>query len=125
MTRSVADAAALLSALAGPDPRDPMSAPAARFAGVDDTSFLDADGLRGARIGIERSHFGNHPRVDDLMEDAIRAMSAAGATIVDDTVIDTRRRFGGPSYQVLLYELKAGLAADLGFRSRAFTGCRC
>lgn len=113
MTRSVADAAALLSALAGPDPRDPMSAPSARFAGVDYTSFLDRDGLRGARIGIERSHFGNHPRVDDLMEDAIRAMSAAGATIVDNTIIETRRSFGGPSYQVLLYELKADLAAYL------------
>ena len=113
MTRSVADAAALLSALTGPDPRDPMSAPSARFVGVDYTSFLDRDGLRGARIGIERSHFGNHPRVDDLMEDAIRAMSAAGATIVDDTIIETRRSFGGPSYQVLLYELKADLAAYL------------
>ena len=113
MTRSVADAAALLSALAGPDPRDPMSAPSARFAGVDYTSFLDRDGLRGARIGIERSHFGNHPRVDDLMEDAIRAMSAAGATIVDNTIIETRRSFGEPSYQVLLYELKADLAAYL------------
>jgi len=113
MTRSVADAAALLSALAGPDPRDPMSAPSARFAGVDYTSFLDRDGLRGARIDIERSHFGNHPRVDDLMEDAIRAMSAAGATIVDNTIIETRRSFGEPSYQVLLYELKADLAAYL------------
>lgn len=118
MTRSVADAAALLTALVGPDPRDPMSAPSARFAGTDYTSFLDADGLRGARIGIERSHFGNHPIVDDLMEDAIRAMSAAGATIVDNTVIETRRRFGGPSYQVLLYELKADLATYLEMSGR-------
>ena len=118
MTRSVEDAAALLTALVGPDPRDAMSAAADRFAGTDYTSFLDADGLRGSRIGVERSHFGNHPDVDALMEDAIRAMSTAGATIVDNTVIETRRRFGGPSYQVLLYELKADLAAYLEMSGR-------
>lgn len=110
MTRTVADAAALLTALAGPDPRDPRTSDAARFADTDYTDFIDADGLRGARIGIERSHFGNHPDVDTLMEDAISAMSAAGAVIVDDTVVETRARFGSASFQVLLYELKAGLA---------------
>ena len=118
MTRSVADAAALLTALAGPDPRDPITEAAARFADTDYTSYLDADGLRGARIGIERSHFGNHPDVDALMENAIGAMSAAGATIVDHTIIESRSRFGGPSYQVLLYELKADMAAYLEMSGR-------
>ncbi len=118
MTRSVADAAALLTALAGPDARDPATAASARFADTDYTSYLDADGLRGARIGIERSHFGNHPDVDALMEDAIRAMASAGATIVEDTIVETRRQFGGPSYQVLLYELKADMAAYLEMSGR-------
>jgi amidase len=118
MTRSVADAAAILSALVGPDPRDPQTEPSARFAGTDYTQHLDADGLRGARIGIERSHFGNHPVVDSLMEDAIRAMSAAGATIVDNTVIETRREFSQASFQILLYELKADLAAYLEMSGR-------
>jgi amidase len=118
MTRRVADGAAILSALAGPDPRDDMTAEAARFEGTDYTQFLDADGLRGARIGIERSHFGNHPVVDSLMEDAIRAMADAGAVIVDDTVIETRREFSQASFQVLLYELKADLAAYLEMSGR-------
>jgi amidase len=118
MTRSVADAAAILSALVGPDPRDPQTEPSARFVGTDYTQHLDADGLRGARIGIERSHFGNHPVVDSLMEDAIRAMSAAGATIVDNTVIETRREFSQASFQILLYELKADLAAYLEMSGR-------
>ena len=95
-----------------------MTEPSARFAGTDYTSFLEADGLRGARIGIERSHFGNHPVVDALMEDAIRAMSAAGAVIVDDTVIETRREFSQASFQILLYELKADLAAYLEMSGR-------
>ena len=109
MTRTVRDAAVLLGALAGPDPRDPATAEAARFAGTDYTSFLDADGLRGARIGVERSYFGNEPAVDDLMEGAIQVMAAAGATIVDPTLLATRQRIGPPSYRVLLHEFKAGL----------------
>lgn len=52
------------------------------------------------------------------MEDAIGAMSAAGATIVDNTIIESRSRFGGPSYQVLLYELKADMAAYLEMSGR-------
>lgn len=124
MTRSVADAAAMLTALAGPDPRDPMSAPAAEHADTDYTSFLDAAGLRGARIGIERSYFGADPHRDALMEQAIVDMAAAGAVIVDDTVLVNRQRIGAPSYQVLLYEFKADLelyfqsvSPDLGTRT--------
>jgi amidase len=113
MTRTVADAAAVLTALVGPDPRDSMSAPAADFEGTDYTSFLDADGLRGARIGIERSFFGAEPTVDVLMRDAIAVMRDAGAIIVDPALHPTRDRIGDPSYLVLLYELKADLRAYL------------
>jgi amidase len=113
MTRTVADAAAVLTALVGPDPRDSMSAPAADFEGTDYTSFLDADGLRGARIGIERSFFGAEPTVDLLMRDAIAVMRDAGAIIVDPALHPTRDRIGDPSYLVLLYELKADLRAYL------------
>lgn len=118
MTRTVADAAAILSALAGPDPRDPITAEAARFEGTDYTRFLDAGALQGARIGIERSHFGNHPEVDRLMEEAIGVMEAAGAVIVDDTVIETRREFSQASFQVLMYELKADMADYLEMSGR-------
>lgn len=118
MTRSITDAAAMLTALVGPDPRDPMSTPSADFVGTDYTSFLDEDGLRGARIGVERSYFGAQPGVDQLMEDAILSMAAAGATIVDPANISTRVSMGAPSFQVLLYELKADLAAYLEMSGR-------
>jgi len=113
ITRTVADAAVVLSALVGADARDPMSAPAAGYAGTDYTTFLDPSGLRGARIGIERSYFGADPQVDALMEDAIRAMEAAGAVIVDEALLATRTQLGLPSGRVLRYEFKADIAAYL------------
>lgn len=111
MCRTVADAATLLGAMTGLDPRDPATGPSEGRAFGDYTQFLDPAGLRGARIGVERSFFGADPRVDALMEDAIQAMARAGAVIVDDTLVETRRQISAPSYQVLLYEFKAGMAA--------------
>jgi amidase len=113
IARTVADVALLLTALAGPDPLDRATAPAARFAETDYTTFLDADGLRGARIGVERSFFGAEPAVDDLMEDAILAMAAAGAVIVDPAGLATRSRIGRPSNVLLDYEFKADIAGYL------------
>src|SRR5580692_3798814 len=57
MARSVADAAALLNVLAGPDPADPVTALAADHAHIDYTQSLDRHGLRGARIGVYREYF--------------------------------------------------------------------
>jgi amidase len=124
MVRTVADAATMLSALAGPDPRDALSQAAAGFAGTDYTSFLDADALRGARIGVERSYFGQDRHRDDLMEQAIVDMAAAGASIIDPATLDNRRQYNAPAYQLMLYEFKADLRAyfstvspELGMRS--------
>jgi len=117
MTRTVADAAAMLTALAGADPRDPMSAPAAQYTDTDYRDFLDASALQGARIGVERSYFGADPHRDDLMEQAIVDMANAGATIIDNADLVNRSRIGAPSYQVLLYEFKTDL--ELYFQSVA------
>lgn len=112
MTRTVADAAVLLTVLAGSDPRDPATG-SADGRSTDYTAFLKADGLAGRRIGVMRNFFGFDARVDALMEDAIRAMEAAGATIVDKANLPTRGQFGAAEFQVLLYEFKAGLNAYL------------
>src|SRR5690349_17765775 len=63
MARTVRDAALLLSAIAGVDPRD--EATAGRSV-TDYTQYLDKDGLRGVRLGVARKHFGFNERVDKL-----------------------------------------------------------
>ncbi len=113
MARTVADAAALLGAMAGADPRDEATEASEGHAESDYTQFLDPNGLRGARIGVARNYEHSNPRVMKLLEDAIQAMKDAGAEIVDPADIPNRRKYGGDSYQILLYEFKAGLNAYL------------
>ncbi len=116
MTRTVADAAILLSALTGIDPRDPQTRTSRGKAHADYTRFLDAAGLRGARIGVARKSFGFNPEVDKLMEEAIAAMKNAGAIIVDPAEIATAGKFDDSELEVLLYEFKADLNKYLAER---------
>ncbi len=106
MTRTVADAAALLSGLAGFDPRDEATA-AAKGHTSDYTSALDPGALRGARIGVARKMAGFLPSVDALFEDAIAELGRQGAEIVDPADLPELDEL--PSYEVLLYEFKADL----------------
>ncbi len=113
MARTVRDAAILLGALAGEDGEDEATSAARGKAHADYTSFLDPGGLRGLRIGVARNFFGFHPDVDRLMEDALQALKDGGAEIIDPTETPSYGDFEGSTYQVLLYEFKAGLNAYL------------
>ena len=73
------DAAILLSALAGRDPRDAATATALASSRPTTRSFLDPNGLRGARIGVARKYFGFNDAVDQLMDDALGEMKRQGA----------------------------------------------
>jgi amidase len=117
--RTVADAAAVLGALVGPDPDDPATAAAAGYAHTDYTRFLVPDGLRGARIGVARTTgFGGSDKADAIMEEAIRAMRAAGAVILDPAPIATQAELGGGTeLTVLLFDFKHGLNAYLATRA--------
>jgi len=112
MARTVADAAALLSALSGADERD--AATASARAEPDYTAFLDPDGLHGARIGVARKLGGFNDRVDRLFDDAIAAMHELGAELVDPADIPHTDELDDPELEVFLYEFKADLEAYLG-----------
>jgi amidase len=111
MARTVADAAALLSALAVPDPEDPSTLRAPAVMNRDFTVALDPDGLRGARLGIVRDKlFGYSRAADNLAERAIADMKARGAVVIDPANIPTIGKFEASELDVLLYEFKPDLA---------------
>src|SRR3989449_1119445 len=81
--RTVADAAAVLGALVGVDPRDAATQASAGKFFSDYTQFLNPDGLRGARIGFTRQFEGSSLKTDAVFEQAVQAMTNAGATMVE------------------------------------------
>ena len=109
MARTVTDAAILLGALTGADPRDDATQSSMGKSHRDYKTFLDPNGLRGARIGVARNFFGFHERVDKVMERAIAEMKSHGAIVVDPADIPTKGKFDGSEFEVLLYEFKADL----------------
>ena len=119
MARTVRDAAILLGALAGVDPRDTATATSAGKAEADYTKFLDPHGLRGARIGVARKYFGSNDAQDQLMNNLIADMKRQGADIVDPADLPTHGKFDDTEFLVLLYELKADLNAYLAARPGA------
>lgn len=140
MTRSVRDAALMLNVLAARDPTD--SATRAQQRPADYTASLDANGLRGARIGVPSDpadpandvYYGSLPtRAAEVMRNAIAALEQAGAVIIRSN-IPTIGWMGGPASDmpvlnlnpesatknqpqriptVFIYELKSGLNAYL------------
>ena len=113
MTRTVRDAALILNALAGVDPRDDATNASRGRAVTDYTQFLDKDGLRGMRLGVARKFFGFSDRVDKLMNDLLGEMKKLGAILVDPADIPTQGKFDDSEFEVLLYEFKADLNAYL------------
>jgi amidase len=115
MCRTVHDAAILLGALTGMDPNDKATAASAGKSFTDYTKFLQADGLRGARIGVLRKAFGFNPAVDKLMEAALEVIKKQGATLIDPLEIETYGKFGETEFLGFMYELKADLNAYLAW----------
>ena len=113
MTRTVADAAALLTAMAGTDARDEATKDASAHA-TDYTKALDRDALKGARLGVVRSQFaGRNDLVAAEIEKALDVLRAQGATLVDIPELPNTGKYFQTEFDVLLYELKADMASYL------------
>jgi amidase len=112
MTLSVADAALLLTVIAGSDPSDPATAEAdARK--QDYTKALDPNALQGKRIGVARFMAGYHGPTDAAFEQALAELKAAGAELVEITEFPNRREISSSEFAILLAEFKDGLNAYL------------
>jgi amidase len=119
MARTVSDAAAVLSALTGIDPQDPATKASGRHIVRDYAGALDVGALKGVRLGVMRNFFGFHDGVDRLLGEALAAMKAAGAVLIDPANLPTKGRFDDAELEVLLYEFKDGLNKYLGARPNA------
>lgn len=121
MARSVADAATILTAIAGTDPADAATADADGIR-TDYASFAKPDGLAGKRIGLAVNYCGADERVDVLIAESVAAMRDAGATIVEVEMVPVEdiRPF---EIEVMLTEFRAGIDAYLAGRDQN-TGMR-
>jgi amidase len=114
MARSVADAAALLTALAGTDPGDAVDlAPPAGFS-WDFTDAIQDDALRGARIGVARAFFGISDPVDAIAEAALDVLRRAGADVIDDVAVPEHDAYRDTEDEVLFREFRHDLGIHLG-----------
>lgn len=116
MARDVADAAALLTVMAGSDPHDPATRDADLHK-VDYTRFLKADGLRGKRIGVVRAFVRGNPDAERVLDAAVAALRKAGATVIDPVTIPHVDDYGKDEDLTLSYEFKHDLNAYLATRT--------
>ncbi len=109
MARTVTDAVILLGALTGIDEHDSITKSSEGKAEKDYSKFLDANGLQGKRIGIEKSYLKNHEAVDALLQKAIEQLKSKGAEIVEVDFLKTMKGIGEDEFTVLEFEFKDGL----------------
>ena len=125
--RTVSDAAILLGALAGADPRDSVTQASAGRILADYRASLNSDALRGARIGIPREIYtGYSEKVDAVFATVVETLRSLGAVLVDPANIPTAKqmRESEAELTVLLYEFKTDLnayLATLGPEAQAHT----
>lgn len=108
MTRTVKDAAILLGAMTAADPEDTATHCEGRVAYTNYTTFLDANGLQGARIGIPRFYYqGLDEARAQIIERAIELLKERGAIVVDPVTLPCESAKW--DWDVMRYEFKHGL----------------
>jgi len=116
LARTVTDAARVLNVLIGYDPLDAATAWSIGNTDSDYTKSLKVDGLKGKRIGVLRSFFGNAPIDEDVntvANKAIEDLRRLGATTIELSTPDLDSGKISSDISVHLYELKPALNAYL------------
>ena len=113
LTRKVADASLLLEVLEGKDPQDPATA-LAPGKSENPEFHIHSDRLEGIRIGVARNLYHGDSRMEQLLDDAVRALIDLGAVVKDSLYLDNTMLLKMPELEVLLHEFKLGINAYLG-----------
>ena len=122
MTRSVADAAILLTAMAGSDPADPATSEADAHA-IDFAAALAGASLKGKRLGVPPQQPKARPRHQAVFDAALDLLRAEGAEVVEITGFETPASLNRDEHAVLMSETKADIGAYLA-TSPAAIACR-
>jgi len=113
LTKDVTDAATMLGAIAGPDPRDSTTVPAP----VPDYLATLKDGVKGLRLGVPREYFvqGMEPGVERAVRGAIAALEGLGATVGEVSLPSTEHALA-TYYIIAPAEASANLARFDGIK---------
>jgi amidase len=112
ITRTMTDAAAVLSVIQGVDPRDPATLAAGPYVHRDYLRDLDAGALRGKRLGVWRGG-GDNPEVTKVFDAALERLRALGAVLVDHIDLPGLDEANANEYPALLTEFKHDINAYL------------
>jgi amidase len=108
MARTVKDMAILLTAMTGLDADDAKTKESAGKAVADYTTFLDANGLKGKRIGIEKKKYTNQ-FLTRLFDKAVSDLKQQGAEIIEIEFLDKINANGDAEFTLMCYEFKYGI----------------
>ncbi|SEF66744.1 amidase [Halpernia humi] len=111
LTRTVTDAAILLEIIAGVDDSDAVTKESSGKK-TNYTKFLNIDGLKGKRIGVQKGKYTNQ-FLNELQEKALDLLKQQGATIVEIDYLDKINALGNDELEVMKYEFKNGVNAYL------------
>jgi Asp-tRNA(Asn)/Glu-tRNA(Gln) amidotransferase A subunit family amidase len=112
LARTLSDATKMLNVLVGYDPNDPVTAWSVGNIEKDYTKFLKTEGVKGKRIGILRSFFGNAPMNDEvniIANQAVEDLRRLGATVIELITPDLDSGTITSDISVHLYELKPAI----------------
>jgi amidase len=125
ITRTVTDAAAVLSVIQGVDARDPATAPAGPYTRRNYVASLDPNALRGKRIGVRRVSGGNpvnDAAVNAVIDASIAALRRRGATVIDNLTLPGLDVVDANEFPALLVEFKHDINAYLAGRPQPHPG---
>ncbi|HKK12287.1 MAG TPA: amidase [Flavobacteriaceae bacterium] len=109
MARTVTDVSILLGAMTGIDDTDPVTNESKGKSLADYTKFLDAKGLKGKRIGIDKNPQGKNQYMLALIKDAREVLKQQGAEIIEIEYFDKISAFGNDELELLKFEFKDGV----------------